>query len=189
MPDISNVQGWLYDDEPEWLYGRAKEAHGLIVEVGSYMGKSTICLAQGAMDGGGGPVLAFDPQYIGGRPTYEQFLRNLTDHGVRDIVEPFVCRSEEVRRFVCDGEAALIFIDGEHTYQSTASDIDLLLPMLQAGGIMAVHDCTAWYPGALRAAKERLFDSDAFTDSTIRPEGSSIVWARKKVTSAPGKLR
>ena len=65
MPDVSRIPGFLYDDEPEWLYSQAKEAPGLIVEVGSYMGKSTVCLAQGALDGHGGPVLSFDPQYIG----------------------------------------------------------------------------------------------------------------------------
>ena len=190
MPDVSKIPGWLYDDEPEWLYSQAKEAPGLIVEVGSYMGKSTVCLAQGALDGHGGPVLSFDPQYIGNRPTYEQLLRNLKEYGVRDVVQTYVCRSEEVRRFVGDGEAGLIFIDGDHNYQSAVSDLDTLLPMLKAGGIVAVHDCTPWYPGVVRAVRERIFDQpDCFPERELRKSGSYIAWGRKAVTSAPGRQR
>ena len=214
LSDVSKIPGFLYDDEPEWLYSQAKEAPGLIVEVGSYMGKSTVCLAQGALDGHGGPVLSFDhhsrdrytiqdqldghggpvlsfdPQYIGNRPTYEQLLKNLKEYGVRDVVQTYVCRSEEVRRFVGDGEAGLIFIDGDHNYQSAVSDLDTLLPMLKAGGIVAVHDCTPWYPGVVRAVRERIFDQpDCFPERELRKSGSYIAWGRKAVTSAPGRQR
>jgi len=44
-----DVEGWLWDKEGEELYKLAQRNKdlGVVVELGSYHGKSTICLAQG----------------------------------------------------------------------------------------------------------------------------------------------
>lgn len=36
--------------------------------------------------------------------------------------------------------ADLLFIDGDHTYQGCASDINVWLPNVQMGGLIAIHD-------------------------------------------------
>ena len=49
-PLIADVPGWLTDEEGEALYDLAKrcEGRGVIVEIGSWKGKSTICLGIGS---------------------------------------------------------------------------------------------------------------------------------------------
>ena len=60
---ITSVEGWLAPEEVEFLYRQAKklENKGVIVEIGSYKGKSTICLAGGSEAGKSIKVYAVDP--------------------------------------------------------------------------------------------------------------------------------
>ncbi|MCS6951010.1 MAG: class I SAM-dependent methyltransferase, partial [bacterium] len=57
------VEGWLTVEEGELLYqlARACKGKGVIVEIGSFKGKSTIWLAKGSLAGAGVRVFAIDP--------------------------------------------------------------------------------------------------------------------------------
>src|SRR4051812_21346124 len=58
---IADVQGWLSDDQAKRLWQRARELRdgSQAVEIGSFRGRSTIMLAQGAPDGV--QIVAIDP--------------------------------------------------------------------------------------------------------------------------------
>src|SRR5712691_13572252 len=62
-PLIADVPGWLTDEEGEALYdlARACTGKGVIVEIGSWVGKSTICLGRGSLAGASVPIYAVDP--------------------------------------------------------------------------------------------------------------------------------
>ena len=62
--EITNkLRGWLTPAEGELLYNLAKNCtgKGVIVEIGSWVGKSTIHLAAGSQEGSQVPVFAIDP--------------------------------------------------------------------------------------------------------------------------------
>ncbi len=58
-----NIGGWLTEQEGIFLYNTAKKikAHNTIVEIGSWKGKSTICLGRGSQDGNRAKIFAIDP--------------------------------------------------------------------------------------------------------------------------------
>jgi predicted O-methyltransferase YrrM len=182
ISDVSDVEGMLFEDEPRWLYDRAKEADRLIIEIGSFVGKSTICLAQGAIEGRDAKVWSIDPHtLLGPGPlAYPRLIENLNRFNVRDQVEVLVTSSADAIRFFPETSASLIFIDGAHDYQNVCRDLDLYLTILDHGGIIAVHDCNPTYPGIMRAVKERLYGvPEAFSEIETRKTGSCIAWARK----------
>ena len=59
----SKMRGWLAPAEGELLYNLAKNCtgKGVIVEIGSWVGKSTVHLAAGSQEGSQVPVFAVDP--------------------------------------------------------------------------------------------------------------------------------
>jgi predicted O-methyltransferase YrrM len=127
-----DVDGWLTQREGLAL---AELARGKsVLEIGSYCGKSTICLAQTAE-----AVMSIDPHDGRGTPrprnTKDEFLANLARYGVDQKVN-----SARALTDIAIPEYDLIFIDGAHDYESVSSDIQKSLEKLAAGGLIAFHD-------------------------------------------------
>lgn len=156
LQDVSNfvaqVEGWLTREEGALLYAlaRACPASTAIVEIGSYKGKSTICLAAGAAAGSRCRVYAVDPhsgsiadQRLGERPwTLDGFMQNITAAGVADGVTPIVATSDEA--FTTFAEPiGLLFIDGEHEYPFVKRDCAQWSTRLIDGGVICLHDTMA----------------------------------------------
>jgi predicted O-methyltransferase YrrM len=140
----ADVAGWLTDAEGALLCTLANSCppSSTIVEIGSFHGKSTIWLANGARTNGG-RIFAIDP-HEGSIEDPEQntlptLLRNLVRAGVEDIVTPIVARSSEATGFV-DRPYQLLFIDGDHTDAGVRLDLDVWMPRLVVGGTVALHD-------------------------------------------------
>ena len=109
---IKGVRGWLAPAEAEALFEAAKSCtgRGVIVEIGSWKGKSTICLARGSQAGACLAVYAIDRHTD---RSYEAFQRNITRAGVADRVHPIRSRSQDA----ADGfsePVELLFVDGAH---------------------------------------------------------------------------
>jgi len=159
FPD--DVDGWLTPTEGKALAQLA--AGKRVLEIGSYCGRSTICLARTA-----NRVLAVDPMDGRGTPnprsTEKEFFGNLKKHGVFEKVD---WTSE-----ITDGHVALLnygafelaFIDGHHSLASVRKDIAKTLPLLAPGGLLAFHDYRTepgeidgrWDPGVTEAVNEML---------------------------------
>jgi predicted O-methyltransferase YrrM len=102
---VQAIEGLLSDAEAECLYSLARTAAGTIVEVGSWKGKSTVCLALGSKAGiFKEKVFAIDPhQGIANEhagiywleDSEPIFRENIKRAGVDDIVIPLVMKSEE----------------------------------------------------------------------------------------------
>src|SRR5579872_4668202 len=109
---LTSVDGWLHPKEARLLYRLASQcrARGAIVEIGSWKGKSTICLARGSIAGGKTPIHAIDPhtgspehaREMGAVWTFDEFRRNVENAGVNQMVVPHVDFSDAVARKFCE---------------------------------------------------------------------------------------
>ena len=145
---IQATEGLISEAEAKRLYQLARACGGSIVEIGSWKGKSTVCLALGSKAGSKGKVFAVDPH----QGTYDDFTghytrqntepifrENIKRAGVDDIVIPLVMKSEEAARGWTE-PVSLLWIDGAHDYENVKLDFTLWEPHLILGGIICFHD-------------------------------------------------
>jgi len=182
----SEIGGWLLEGEHEFLWELAcRPGAGPILEIGSWMGKSSCILAGAcAQASPESRVFCVDPFDMKGPfvqewyhrlfihrdagGTYSEFLRHADRLGFRRWAVPVPARSEAILPFLKPG-FRMVFIDAGHTYSEVRRDAGLSLPLLSPGGVLALHDAagpTAW-PGIARYVREDLMRSPS-----LRPLGS-----------------
>jgi predicted O-methyltransferase YrrM len=160
-----SIDGWLFEAETVLLYELARKADpkGVIVEIGSWKGKSTVCMAKGSEAGSGVKIHAIDPHtgseehQVGGKKvwTFDQFKNNIQRMGVENRVVPIVKFSTEaVKDF--NLPVSMIFIDGAHDFDSVQKDFEDWYPKVIEGGVIAFHDCS-WCSGPRRCVRKALF--------------------------------
>jgi len=164
------VEGWLTDKEGELLYNLARNCtgRGVIIEIGSWKGKSTVWLGQGSERGKQVKIYAVDPHtgssehraMYGEVWTFEEFKKNIQKAQVDHLVVPLVKTSQEAARGF-NQPVELIFIDGAHEYDFVKLDFDLWFPKLIEGGFIAFHDSILG-PGVKKVVKEKVFKSKDF---------------------------
>ena len=171
----SSIDGWLTPAEGRLLYELARRAdpRGGIVEIGSWKGRSTIWLAAGAKAGRGARVAAVDPHegtslHSEGESTEQALRRNLEAARVSDQVDVIRATSEEAATS-WSRPVALLWIDGDHAYESVRRDFQLWEPYVVAGGVVALHDTLFWHgPGRVAAEsleRSRRYAKLAWTDT------------------------
>lgn len=163
-----DLEGWLSDAEGELLFNLARQCtgKGIIVEIGSWKGKSTIWLAKGSQSGKRVPIYAIDP-HVGSSEhktmfqepvnTLDEFKKNIHDSRVDDVVTPVVAPSLEAAK-IFDKPIELIFIDGAHEYDLVQSDFEAWFPKVVSGGMIVFHD-TIGFPGPRRFVNKVVFNS------------------------------
>ena len=156
---IRDVPGWLTDEEAEALYDLARRCtgKGVIVEIGSWKGKSTICLGRGSQAGAGVPIYAVDPH---ADYRFGEFKDNVDRAGIADLVRPIPSLSQPAADDFHE-PIELIFIDGSHEYDLVREDFEKWVPKVVEGGWVAMHD-TTWTEGPRRVASELLYRSRQF---------------------------
>lgn len=189
-----NTEGWLTNKEGRFLYKCAKKCkEGVIVEIGSWKGKSTIWLAGGSLAGNKTPVYAIDPhagssehQTMYGQVwTFDEFKKNIKKAQVGEVINPVVKTSEEAAS-EWDKPVGFIFIDGAHEYEFVEIDFKSWFPHLIDGGIMAFHDTFGLpeiagkrilgFPGPRRVVEKYLYKSNFFKNIKFT---DSITYATK----------
>ena len=175
---IQATEGLITHAEAKRLYELAKSCGGTIVEIGSWKGKSTVCLALGSMAGSKGKVFAVDPhqgtydsfsgQYTA-LNTEPMFRENIKRAQADDIVTPLVMKSEEAAKKWTD-PISLLWIDGAHDYENVNLDFTLWEPHLIPGGVICFHDtlyCLGhpWrtYHGIKKVVIDNIFKSSKFS--------------------------
>lgn len=164
-PGWESIKGFLSESEADALYQAAAAAapKGPILEVGSYCGKSTVCLALGigeqdsvvfALDHHRGSEehqpgeLYFDPDLYdeqqGAVDTFRAFRRNIENCGVAERVIPVVSHSERSAAHWTT-PLAMVFIDGGHSLDAALQDYRCWTVHLRRRGTLAIHDV---YPDA-----------------------------------------
>jgi predicted O-methyltransferase YrrM len=159
---MNAIEGWLTEPEARLLYWHAEKATKWpIVEVGSYLGRSTVVLATAAA-ACCVPVIAIDPHEgelgrldVRG-PTFEQFRDNLFYSGCHTHVVPMVQRACDV---VWAHPISMLFVDALHDYESVKADAEHFIPALIVDAPVVFHDyddgrCPEW--GVTRYVDELL---------------------------------
>lgn len=156
------IPGWMDEDELAWL-ARAASEHRRIVEVGSFLGRSTRALADNtagvvyALDNWLGPMevdMSTDERKL----LESRFRAHLADHLATGKV------------IAIKGDHALpprgigpdmVFIDGDHSMEAAAHDIGYWAAELAPGGLLCGHDYD--HP-PVREAVHALFGEVAVTN-------------------------
>lgn len=186
---IEEIKGWLHPDEGALLYEFAKKLPGdsLVVEIGSFMGKSTAYLASGLRDGNGGNVIAIDP-HLGETgtkwkfsSTWKEFNDNIRNLGISEVVKPLRKTSLEANKG-WKTPIDLLHVDGLHDDENVKLDLKLWLPHLKKGGVLICHDAFGpTYPGVMKAIIEEVFSSGDF--GRVGVVGCSLFAIRTKPKS------
>lgn len=176
---IHLVPGFLTVREGAALYLLASigPAHGEIVEIGSFQGKSTIWLGRGTLSRGREKVIAIDP-HIGSpehQPgaacahmmpsegsTLSAFRNNLIKFGVKEIVQERVMTSIEAVKTWGDTPVRALFIDGAHEYEAVESDFLNWSLKVTPGGIIAFHDVVKGAAGPDEVVSKYIYSSPNF---------------------------
>ena len=150
LSKISTIPGGLSKAEACALFEMAKlvPSNQAIVEIGSWKGRSTICLALGSKTGNSARVYAIDPHT--GSPdhlrrgqfvwTFNTFRENVSIAGVSDVIEPILLTGEKVAK-LWDKKTALVFVDAQyHSLQLTTELCLAWLKILSLGGTLALHN-------------------------------------------------
>ncbi|CAO5193121.1 MMP 1-O-methyltransferase [Frankia sp. AiPs1] len=152
--------GFMPPDEGASLYKAAAgvPAGGLILEVGTYCGKSTLYLAAGARTASARVVTVdhhrgseenqpgweyhdsslVDPR-TGRMDTLPYLRRTLENAHVEDVVTAVIGRSEQVGRWWTT-PVGLLFLDGGHTEAQAQADYEAWAGHVAPGGALLIHD-------------------------------------------------
>jgi MMP 1-O-methyltransferase len=154
------ARGFMPTDEGLALYRTAAQyaSAGLIGEVGTYCGKSTIYLAAAAREAGQLVVTVdhhhgseetqpgwehHDPEVVdprtGRMDTLPFFRATIEAAGLEDVVIAVVGRSADVSR-LWRTPLGMLFIDGGHSEANVVADYEGWAPWVANGGALAFHD-------------------------------------------------
>ena len=167
------IPGWLDKLEGEELFHLASQTssgEGHVVEIGSYKGRSTAFLAAGCATKAGQDFVHAVDHFVGSsemlpggaNPTegvdgetsyYSEFHANLVQVGLKQRVITHIGKSTHVAAF-WDKPIRLLFIDGEHDYESVRADYDAWAPHVVRGGYICFHDYCPHWPGVVRLVQE-----------------------------------
>ncbi len=180
---VKDIGGWMTGAEGRLLYDLARHAPrgGVIVEIGSYQGKSTIWLARGSQAGNQLQVYAIDPHEE--KPeNFDKFNSFIARAGVETMVTPIRKYSDQAARDFQE-PISLIFIDGAHEYDPVKKDFDLWFPKVLENGIMAFHDTIESRWGSTRVVRQFIYRSRQFREIGLV---DSITYGRKVRRNSPG---
>lgn len=188
---IRTIEGSTTLAEGQWLYQRTRdlpEQEQVVVEIGSFLGKSTICLAAGVSQSSGAKIYAIDPhqgdaviEHKFSGPTYKKFLTNVTKSGLRQIVVPIRKTSRQAAK-LWKRPIGLLFIDGDHAYGGVKHDLIKFGKYLRSEGALVVHDALNPGAGLVKALVEEMFNK--FKYSAFGVVGSMLYAIKKRPSKA-----
>lgn len=172
--DLSNcevTQGWLTMFEAEFLAEQAS-TRKIVVEMGCAYGKSTLAMADNmapdavlyAVDNWYGPLedgSMLEEERAG---LYDKFCSNLSGHIASGKVVPIMCDHADILTAVIP-EPDMVFIDGDHSYESAKRDIDFWYSKIKPGGMLCGHD--AHWEEVEKAVKEVMPDAEFVAGTSI----------------------
>lgn len=173
-----DLQGWGSDDP---IFGQVIERvrPSLIVEVGSWKGRSAVNMARlcerlnlqttlicvdtwlGSLENyakhtdvnrGLHEALKFEAGY----PTlHRQFMSNILHAGLRERIIPLPVTSTIAARLLAEKavQADLVYLDASHDYEDCSRDLENYWPLVREGGILFGDDYIFW-PGVTQAVDQ-----------------------------------
>jgi len=148
-----DIDGWLSEQEALGLYQTTRKlgSNATVVEIGSWMGKSTYCIAKGLSSG---KIFAIDPfNADAGHDDSSQenyndkgankdllvaFKKNMEQRGVAQKITPKKGYSQDFHTEF--NTIDFLFIDGDHSIEGCKLDFELYAHKVVKGGYIAFHD-------------------------------------------------
>lgn len=164
LKDVGQIEGLLVPGQEKALMvlASALKKKSTIVEIGSFKGKSTACLAFGSPKTA--KVYAIDTfegnkkdflegvQFMG-KNFYDEFVENLERVGLFYKIVPLKGFSANIGK-KWDKPIDLLFIDGSHVYEDVKQDFELFYPWVKPGGMVVFHDVDQKFPGVKKVWDE-----------------------------------
>lgn len=150
----SGIRGWSTDTELAALTEFASLSDS-VVEIGSWKGKSTKVLLENckgtvySVDTWNGSENEITGILAGCQDVFKEFLKNVGDYP--NLVVYHGKSTDIAKEF--DKKVDMVFIDGDHSYESVKADIESWLPKCKK--IMCGHDYSLNYPGVIKAVNEK----------------------------------
>lgn len=182
------LEGHLSQAEMEFLAINAAvpASDGVILEIGSFKGKSTCILAKASELAGDPYIIAVDPlthesleaHDLKGAADENQFqhdfFKNLKVQHVEHRVQ---FHQQYSYHFVesFSGKIRFLWVDGDHSYSGVKQDIKMFTPFLADGAIVAMHDVLHNLDGPIRCFAEDILQSPHFGAAGLC---GSIGWGR-----------
>ncbi|MBP8300313.1 MAG: class I SAM-dependent methyltransferase [Planctomycetes bacterium] len=154
MIEVHGVRGYLLPGDIQFLWNMAATlpTGGRHVEIGSWMGLSTILFANSLI-----AHLNFDARIhcidtwqgsqehqgmaeVENGALFDTFLANVRRANVQHFVRPLRGDSKRMAANFDDHSLDSIFVDGDHSYAGCRADLEAWLPKLKRGGRIAGHD-------------------------------------------------
>lgn len=141
------VEGLTKASELELLceLARRMPEGALVVEVGSFRGRSTLAIAEGLEAVAGAKLVAVDT-FVGdpgweSRTTPDE-ARAIFDRNTADVPYLRVIQAESVTAAarMSDGSVDWVFIDALHDYRSVVADLRAWAPKVKPSGLFSGHD-------------------------------------------------
>jgi predicted O-methyltransferase YrrM len=177
ISNYKKIDGWLSQSEATGLYLTASmlPPAAVIVEIGSWQGKSTFCLAKGLRSG---KIYAIDPFNADAGFDVESSQVYTALKGTRDLLDIFndnmknfnvekniVVKKGYSEQFAKDFDLIdFLFIDGDHSIAGCKKDYQLYSGKVRKGGFIAFHDYYSDRPelGPTYVVDELVKKSDEF---------------------------
>jgi hypothetical protein len=198
MDLVADVEGWMSPGQGATLFDASMNcpADGLIVEIGSFRGRSTIVLAIAADPSV--RIIAIDPhagndrgpQEIDGfedeaADDHSVFTANLAAAGVADRVQHIREFSDAAIDMV-DGDIDVLYIDGAHRYAPALADIRAWGARVGDGGTMLIHDSFSSIGVTLAILRSLVFGTRFRYVGRAR---SMTIYRADLAASGPARLR
>lgn len=137
---IASWGGWLSDKDAiclGWCLEDVISLDGKIIEIGSYMGKSSSILSYIAKNNNQ-KLICIDP-FEWDNGTYIQFQKNLKSIELYDNVIPITTTAKNVMEF-WNSPIKFLFIDADHDYASCKEQFEFYKKFLLKGSIVCFDD-------------------------------------------------
>ena len=167
---IEPIQGWLDHNAGAVMYqmALAQTASPVIVELGSWKGRSTAWLASGVRDRGTGYVVAVDTwkgtpgeskhtdllKGYAPEQLFDEFTANMAHLGLTERIEAWrMTTLEAARRWDRGPIISILHVDAGHEYADVRTDFEHWAPHVAPGGFIVFDDVPGW-PGPSRVVTE-----------------------------------
>ncbi len=196
MKTLKWMDGWMSDEYPkrirQILEKEPKDQQLLIVEVGTWVGKSAIAAADIIRDLGRSDVIICIDTWLGspehfnalhrsnGFPygLYQNFLQNIVNYNHQSRIIPIPLPSSQavdvLHKFVSK-KADVVYIDAAHEFLPVINDINAYWSILKPGGIMLGDDYRKEWHGVIDAVN--YFAAD---NGNIEIKVNDVVWELQK---------
>ena len=166
MKEFYEIDGWFgYDHSKVYDYlVENTTSGGSFLELGAWLGRSTAYLIDNApnlnitvIDSWEGSDSELDTHHKLAKTEdiFSMFKENMGNRKFKF----YKGRAEKLVKMFDNEYFDTIFIDMDHSYESVKRDIELWLPKVKKGGLLAGDDYRATVPGVIEAVKELLPNS------------------------------